>query len=73
MCAPVWSPWLTLETCQKPGPRRCGVISTRMLVEGGLIVLLFTATERSMSLAISAPPNLDYSQRATEKRASPDL
>src|SRR4029453_17358943 len=53
MCAPVWSPWLTLETCQKPGPRRCGVISTRMLVEGGLSVFEFTATERSMSFVIA--------------------
>jgi hypothetical protein len=33
-------------------------------VEGGLIVLLFTATERSMSLAIKAPPELDYSQKS---------
>jgi hypothetical protein len=42
-----------------------------MLVEGGLIVLLFTATERSMSLAINAPPDLDYSQKSAEDLASP--
>src|SRR5262245_61147198 len=48
MCAPVCRLWFTLDTCQKPGPRRCGVMSSFMLVDGGLIVWLSTVTDRSM-------------------------
>src|SRR5436190_13676198 len=48
MWAPVWRLWRTLDTCQKPGPRRCGVTSSRRLVEGGLSVVPSTVTERSM-------------------------
>src|SRR5437773_3180788 len=48
MWAPVWRLWRTLDTCQKPGPRRCGVTSRRRLVEGGLSVVSSTVTERSM-------------------------
>ncbi len=47
MWAPVWRLWRTLVTCQKPGPRRWGVISTRRLVEGGLMVRSSTVTDRS--------------------------
>src|ERR1041384_6134833 len=46
--APVCRLWFTLETCQKPGPRRCGVTSSFMLVEGGLNVFSSTVTDRSM-------------------------
>src|SRR5690349_6973271 len=48
MWAPVCRLWFTLDTCQKPGPRRCGVTSSFMLVEGGLKVFSSTVTERSM-------------------------
>jgi len=48
MWAPVCRLWCTLETCQKPGPRRCGVTSSRMLVDGGLSVVSSTVTDRSM-------------------------
>ena len=61
MCAPVWRLWWTLETCQKPGPRLCGVTSSRMLVEGGLMVLESTVTERSTNAAhaVSFPGGQD--------------
>src|SRR5574338_1229086 len=49
MWAPVCRLWFTLDTCQKPGPRRCGVTSSFMLVEGGLNVFSSTVTERSMN------------------------
>ena len=49
MWAPVCRLWFTLETCQKPGPRRCGVTSSFMLVEGGLKVFSSTVTDRSMN------------------------
>src|SRR5258705_2218445 len=48
MWAPVCRLWFTLDTCQKPGPRRCGVTSSFMLVEGGLKVFSSTVTDRSM-------------------------
>src|SRR6266436_5450933 len=48
MWAPVCRLWFTLETCQKPGPRRWGVTSSFMLVEGGLKVFSSTVTDRSM-------------------------
>src|SRR5260370_35412376 len=47
MWAPVCRLWFTLETCQKPGPRRWGVTSSFMLVEGGLKVFSSTVTDRS--------------------------
>src|SRR5262249_54553494 len=49
MWAPVCRLWFTLDTCQKPGPRRCGVTSSFMLVEGGLKVFSSTVTDRSMN------------------------
>src|SRR5688572_6597119 len=48
MWAPVCRLSRVLETCQKPGPRRWGVISTFRFVEGGLMVASFTVTDRSM-------------------------
>src|SRR4026209_2755761 len=54
MWAPVCRLWFTLDTCQKPGPRRCGVTSRRMLVEGGLRVCSSTVTERSMNRLMEA-------------------
>jgi len=39
---------VTLDTCQNPGPRRCGVIWSRMFVEGGESVASSTVTDRSM-------------------------
>ncbi len=48
MWAPVCRLWCTLETCQNPGPRRWGVISSRMSVEGGESVASSTVTDRSM-------------------------
>src|SRR5712692_9815148 len=53
--APVCRLWCTLDTCQKPGPRRCGVTSSRRLVEGGLSVVSSTVTERSMCRLIPLP------------------
>src|SRR5712691_6435580 len=55
MCAPVCRLWFTLDTCQKPGPRRCGVTSSFMFVDGGLIVSLSTVTDRSMMRRLMAP------------------
>src|SRR5262245_16190215 len=55
MWAPVCKLWWTLDTCQNPGPRRCGVTSSRMLVEGGLIVRSSTVTDRSIWGMLSLP------------------
>src|SRR5262245_24514180 len=56
MWAPLCRLWFTLDTCQKPGPRRCGVTSSRMLVEGGLKVFRSTVTERSMNRLMNVSP-----------------
>src|SRR5262245_52264861 len=55
MWAPVWRLWCTLETCQNPGPRLCGVTSSRMFVEGGLMVVESTVTERSTKRPMPSP------------------
>src|SRR5712692_2048627 len=73
MCAPVWRLWFTLETCQKPGPRRCGVTSSRMLVEGGLMVLESTVTERSTTVFIRPPRNLQAAQKGSDARRRPKV
>ena len=48
MCAPVCRLCRTEDTCQNPGPRRCGVMSSFMFVDGGLSVVSPTVTDRSM-------------------------
>ena len=55
MCAPVCRLWFTLDTCQKPGPRRCGVTSSFMFVDGGLKVVSSTVTDRSMYRLMGRP------------------
>src|SRR5690242_14567919 len=54
--APVCRLWFTLETCQKPGPRRWGVTSSFMLVDGGLNVFSSTVTDRSMNRLMEGSP-----------------
>src|SRR5215472_13736804 len=56
MWAPVCRLWRTLDTCQNPGPRRCGVTSSRMLVDGGLRVRSSTVTDRSMYRLMASFP-----------------
>src|SRR5260370_37219011 len=55
MWAPVCRLWFTLETCQKPGPRRWGVTSSFMLVEGGLKGFSSTVTDRAMKRLMRGP------------------
>src|SRR6266540_2033133 len=71
MWAPVCRLWRTLDTCQNPGPRRCGVTSSRILVEGGLIVRSSTVTERStywpMRLTLRSGEGGNGSRRGGER------